>query len=75
MSEEYEKEFCVLLKSLRVNRQEQRRWGMKWTQDAVAKKLGVSRVTYNNWENGNAVPSRIHLKKMLLIFTLTRKRR
>jgi DNA-binding XRE family transcriptional regulator len=65
MSDEYEKEFCVLLRSFREKRLEQRRWGMKWDQGAVAKRIGVSRVTYNQWENGLAVASRYHLKKRL----------
>ncbi len=73
MSEEYEKEFCVLLRSLREKRQQQRRWGKKWTQDAVAKRLGVSRVTYNQWENGMAVPTRYHLKKIVSVFYLDEK--
>ena len=70
MSEEYEKEFCVLLKSFREKRLERRRWGMKWNQGAVAKRIGVSRVTYNQWENGIAYPTRYHLRKIVSSFYL-----
>ena len=72
MPEEYVNEFYVLLRSFREQRQELRRWGMKWDQSAVAKRLGVSRMAYINWENGQ-LPTRIHLKKIVSIFYLDEK--
>src|SRR5258708_6115914 len=73
MSEEFENEFYVLLRSFRERRQKQRTWGMKWDQGAVAKRLGVSRVAYINWDHGQSLPTRIHLKKIVSIFYLDEK--
>src|SRR5258708_30370341 len=73
MSEEFENEFYVLIRSFRERRQKQRTWGMKWDQGAVAKRLGVSRVAYINWEHGQSLPTRIHLKKIVSIFYLDEK--
>ncbi|MFS7261506.1 helix-turn-helix domain-containing protein [Carnobacterium divergens] len=38
------------------NRLKERRLEKKLTQQALADKVGVNRVTYTNWENGNREP-------------------
>jgi tetratricopeptide (TPR) repeat protein/DNA-binding XRE family transcriptional regulator len=73
MSGENENEFSILLTNLRKTRSKQRKWGMDWTQEGVAKRLGVSRATYNYWENGKADPSRDDLKNIVSDFGLDDK--
>lgn len=34
---------------------------MRWTQERMAKEIGVSRGRYSNWESGSAHPKREHL--------------
>lgn len=70
MSGENENEFSILLTSLREKRKKQRRWGMDWTQQGVAKRLSVSRAMYNYWENGRAIPTRDDLKNIVFVFVL-----
>ena len=36
----------------------------KMSQDAMAKKLGVSRQTINNWESGRKRPSRLAKREL-----------
>jgi transcriptional regulator with XRE-family HTH domain len=73
MPGENENEFSILLANLRKIRSKQRKWGMDWTQKGVAKRLGVSRATYNYWENGKADPSRYDLKNIVSDFGLDDK--
>src|SRR5258706_14844128 len=51
----------------------QRRCEMDGTQDGVEERLGVSRATYNYWENGTAAPSRDDLKNIVSDFDLDEK--
>ncbi|HVB22280.1 MAG TPA: FxSxx-COOH system tetratricopeptide repeat protein [Ktedonobacteraceae bacterium] len=42
----------------------------QWTQTAVARRIGVSRVTYIAWENDEWLPGVDHLKRIIAIFRL-----
>lgn len=44
-----------------VSRIQAERERREWSQDAVAKVVGVSRVTYNRWENGSTLPAESRL--------------
>jgi len=48
--------FTVSLASARVN--------AKLTQEELAKILGVTKKTVNNWEAGVSIPNSLHLKKI-----------
>ena len=41
-----------------------------WSQEDLARNLGVSFATVNRWENGKTKPSRINLLMKMLIITL-----
>jgi transcriptional regulator with XRE-family HTH domain len=41
---------------------------MGWTQEEVAEKLGVKRVTVNRWEQGIQRPSAKWLEKLVTIY-------
>lgn len=52
----YGKEIKIILPAVRAN--------ARMSQQEFADKLGVSKDTVFNWENGKAEPSATHLRKM-----------
>jgi transcriptional regulator with XRE-family HTH domain len=66
-----ENTFGNVLKSLRVRKGTKS--GTQWTQILVAKRLGVSRATYNGWENGKSLPGSRDLDNIAELFELNQK--
>ena len=59
-----EHRFEHVLKSFRVRR------GKEWTQEEMARQLGVTRRTYVRWENGEGLPLANDLKRIAALFQL-----
>ena len=59
-----EKDTALIVKNLRLLRQT-----MKWTQDDLAKRVGVTRQTIASIENGKTVPSKTLALAILGLFT------
>lgn len=55
-------EFCTILKMLRVENH--------LSQEAVAKKIGVSRTAYSVWENGHHIPCKEKCEKLCDLFNV-----
>ncbi|WP_171056239.1 helix-turn-helix domain-containing protein [Paenibacillus sinopodophylli] len=61
----------ITIKEIVGKRIEYERLRNEWTQDIVAKKIGVARPTYANYEAGKRQPSIDNLKQLAEIFNVT----